>query len=359
MRLYDGLIKFAKKNTCNNDEEAKRMIMLLRVLMCCVFLYLLGGSILCVVTQIRYGLVMNSALILLLAGMFTASYYLSKYKTVVIFNLGMTLWITLNIWLYGWSSGVQNFLLLLILVYYFASYDNLHKKIGFSVIIFIVYMALYLNFVGRENPDINLFERYLIRGANIFVMIFCLSIVSYIFSFASHRMEGELIAYNVYMTERASQDALTGLYNRGKVMEILHDLSNKGELFSICICDIDFFKKVNDNYGHCAGDKVLQSLAETFKALMPDNEGYVARWGGEEFFLIFLGLSGEEALEKLFFIQDKIRESSVDYEGQKIKINLTYGLTEYSHTKPLDDNIKEADHKLYCGKKKGRDIVVF
>ena len=171
-------------------------------------------------------------------------------------------------------------------------------------------------------------------------------------------MEVKLVEYNKRLEEKASTDPLTGLYNRGKIMDVLDGLSSKGEVFSLCICDIDFFKNVNDNYGHNAGDMVLKNVANIFAKNMK-NLGYVARWGGEEFIMIFPGMNGDEACASVYSLQDQVRKSTVKYEDFEIKVTLTYGLTEYDFNSQLDRNIKDADDKLYIGKDKGRNVVIY
>lgn len=143
-------------------------------------------------------------------------------------------------------------------------------------------------------------------------------------------------------------------------MEYLQDFVKHANeaICSICICDIDHFKKVNDTFGHDIGDQVLKAVASALSATVGD-KGFVARWGGEEFFIAFPSLNGDEAKDILYSVQSAIRKTTVSTADQTVKVTLTYGLTEYDRDKPLNANIKDADSKLYLGKESGRNTVIF
>lgn len=174
-------------------------------------------------------------------------------------------------------------------------------------------------------------------------------------------MEGKLVAYNEQLKEQATTDALTKLYNRRKAMEYLGGLSEdfmrKGG-FSICICDIDHFKMINDNYGHDFGDIVLREVSLIIKEEMKDR-GLVARWGGEEFLLIFSRDNGDDAFLILEKIRWKIKKYCFDENDKKVNVTMTFGLAEYDFANGVDFTIKEADKKLYMGKSAGRDRIIF
>lgn len=160
------------------------------------------------------------------------------------------------------------------------------------------------------------------------------------------------------------RDKFTGLKNRagfysdyGKKYERL--LSDEWEVHnvSIIICDIDFFKKVNDTYGHNAGDAVLKHVAEIFGKNCP-NGAEVYRWGGEEFIIVLPDktLSGAaEAAEKL---RTAIESSLCRFENLEINVTMSFGCTEVNPEKSIENNIKDADEKLYRAKEEGRNRVI-
>ena len=156
------------------------------------------------------------------------------------------------------------------------------------------------------------------------------------------------------------QDALTELYNRRsgekKLRQIFEEARSSRHSFALAIGDIDFFKKVNDTYGHECGDAVLKNVSAMLKQHMW-RRGFAARWGGEEFLLVFENVDLAEARKQLELLMDKIHELDTLYEGQHVKVNMTFGLVCESD-KDVHTLLKEADEKLYIGKTNGRNQVV-
>ena len=155
-------------------------------------------------------------------------------------------------------------------------------------------------------------------------------------------------------------DALTRLSNR-RCFESNFDREfarskRYGNNLSVAVVDIDFFKKVNDTYGHECGDAVLKNVSAMLKQHMW-RRGFAARWGGEEFLLVFENVDLAEARKQLELLMDKIHELDTLYEGQHVKVNMTFGLVCESD-KDVHTLLKEADEKLYIGKTNGRNQVV-
>lgn len=156
------------------------------------------------------------------------------------------------------------------------------------------------------------------------------------------------------------QDVLTSLANRRsatkKLQQTAANAKALGYDFCIALGDIDFFKRVNDTYGHDCGDIVLKNIASILHKHM-HRHGMAARWGGEEFLLIFERADEEQAFHLMAALLDDIRAAESVYDGQCIKVTMTFGLAAGT-----TDNITEllcaADHKLYVGKNGGRDRVV-
>lgn len=156
-------------------------------------------------------------------------------------------------------------------------------------------------------------------------------------------------------------DGLTGIYNRRAAMRQLEKYVQdanavSGETFCLAIGDIDFFKKVNDSYGHNCGDEVLKMVAGVLSSI-PKDEGFAARWGGEEFVIVYKGKL-HNAVKKLEVLADKIKASTVEYEQYKINITMTFGIAEYIAPRNVDILISNADNLLYKGKESGRNKIV-
>lgn len=156
------------------------------------------------------------------------------------------------------------------------------------------------------------------------------------------------------------KDSLTDLYNRRYCNQNLKNLSEQyiktGEPYTLAIADIDFFKKVNDTYGHTAGDEVLVSVAQIMKKSM-SGKGFAARWGGEEFLLVYTGCDMETTLTYLEMLVEAIREMCVEYGDKVIKITISIGVAT-GNGDSVDKVLCTADNRLYHAKKEGRDRVV-
>lgn len=151
----------------------------------------------------------------------------------------------------------------------------------------------------------------------------------------------------------ALYDNLTGLYNRHYMMDSLKEQSNYANSW-IAIMDIDNFKKINDVYGHNAGDYVLKELA---KILTTVGEGCtIARWGGEEF--LILGSDMSEDISVLEQLRNKVAEKPIVFEESPIAVTVTIGVSVYNNFVSVDKWIQDADQKLYFGKNNGKNRVV-
>lgn len=158
----------------------------------------------------------------------------------------------------------------------------------------------------------------------------------------------------------ASRDSMTGAYNRRKFFELAKQLfSQCDEDFFVSMIDIDYFKKVNDSYGHDAGDIVIKLVSKTIYDMLPQNAIF-ARIGGEEFVSVCKKSSKEETINLFENIREKISSLRVDYNGNEISFTISNGITsKKSSTKSIDELLKESDIALYEAKSSGRNKVVF
>jgi len=161
----------------------------------------------------------------------------------------------------------------------------------------------------------------------------------------------------------ANKDLLTDLYNHSFFQKKLKDYfglaKETNKIFSVLILDIDFFKKVNDTYGHLAGDKVLKDFAKILKKNTRKTD-IVARYGGEEFGIIIPDCDKtctEKVLEK---IKDVVTNHIFEFENHKIKITFSAGFTIYNKKyKSAQDMLSNADKGLYISKNSGRNRYTF
>ncbi len=151
-------------------------------------------------------------------------------------------------------------------------------------------------------------------------------------------------------------DQLTQVYNRNKLKEISNDSSElvvfSDIAVSMMLVDIDYFKRVNDDYGHEAGDRVLEFLATSLKDSVRVTD-FVIRWGGEEFLVLMPGCVGEQA----YRVAEKVRAKIEETDNGVCPITVSIGVAEHTGG-DYHNTIKNADNALYDAKHNGRNAVV-
>lgn len=170
---------------------------------------------------------------------------------------------------------------------------------------------------------------------------------------------------NILMNQRVTKDSLTGAMNRNglkNVFESQYELSLATDnSFVIAMCDLDFFKKVNDTYGHVTGDKMLRLFVDTAKKYIR-NSDIIIRYGGEEFIILLPAINRAKGYEVLEKIRQEFEESTLIVEEKEVKTTVSIGLLEikpkhyYTHNF-LDEYINIVDQKLYKAKESGRNRI--
>jgi len=175
----------------------------------------------------------------------------------------------------------------------------------------------------------------------------------------------DIITFNREKTKwisAAHTDSLTGIYNRRCFMEyaaqIIQAAVKSGMDAYVVLFDLDHFKKINDTYGHPAGDKVLIDVTGMVKHLIRDND-FFARYGGEEFILLLMGISKTTAWEIVERIRKSINQSPINFEDKQISLSSSFGIASILPGADLKDIITFADQALYKAKKNGRNQTVF
>lgn len=354
-RLYQKICE----DTGDRNESAK-LIAVVRIFTLTMIVYSLANSILFLSSSYVSGMIFCLLCTVIFFAIFVLSYHRRTFVSYCILNIVMLIWVVSNVYMFGWGIGVQTYIFVLVVFCFFAKYKHETAKIIY--VIALLALRMYLYFYCRNNsPGISISSGIndgfqLVNSVAIF---WSLSLLCYYFSTDTQALEGKLIEYNEQLKKQASIDPLTGLNNRRSTMEYLDKLLKDAEYqISICLCDIDHFKRVNDTYGHDIGDVVLKKISETFRAALPQNS-FVSRWGGEEFLLIFPQLNGDDANIELESLRRKIKSTVFDGGSETFSVSMTFGLVEYDFHSDLTTVLKEADEKLYLGKESGRDRIVF
>ena len=173
-------------------------------------------------------------------------------------------------------------------------------------------------------------------------------------------MQSQIMELNQKLEQKASSDSLTGLLNRAgayqRINAVASYLLREQQPFALLLLDLDYFKQINDSFGHQTGDRILIELATE---LQRNLRGYdcCARWGGEEFLVVLPDSSQESMLSVAQKILQGIRQLQMPTEWTQ---NLTASIGCYLCLEPeaIDDSIRKADLAMYQAKAQGRNQLV-
>jgi diguanylate cyclase (GGDEF)-like protein len=175
--------------------------------------------------------------------------------------------------------------------------------------------------------------------------------------------ERELSQMNDRLLHISMTDGLTGVDNRRALEQRLHEMFEHSlrlhEPVACVMCDIDHFKKVNDTYGHAAGDEVLKQFAQILKDEAREIDR-VGRYGGEEFLLLLPGTVLDSAVTFAERVRQRVEEHTFSFEGGTLKRTVSLGVASWPHPriKGREEMLKAADDALYVAKEMGRNRVV-
>jgi diguanylate cyclase (GGDEF)-like protein len=208
----------------------------------------------------------------------------------------------------------------------------------------------------QDNPDI--LTGHYINCNLVFILAMILSQILFTTYIKGVRDKKKIIDQQLFLKRMSNEDSLTGLNNRRyidtRLIEEWERANRYSRNFSVVIGDLDFFKKINDSFGHTVGDEVLKKIARIMKETIRIVD-YAARYGGEEFLLLFPETGKTTAYE----ICEKIRRCIVDHEWNAVTTGLTvtmsFGIADFRETEDLDSLTNLADKRLYKAKELGRN----
>lgn len=158
--------------------------------------------------------------------------------------------------------------------------------------------------------------------------------------------------------KRCERDALTELPNREaydrRIGIELERAQRYGRRFCLVVADVDYFKSINDSYGHLAGDKVLKVLAKTIRQRLRRAD-FIARYGGEEFAILLPETEAQAALAVMDDICSQIRNCPFRFKSEPLKITVSFGIAEVSDVDDAESLFARADQAMYEAKEQGRD----
>lgn len=260
----------------------------------------------------------------------------------------------------GWGIGCQYLLVPVLGLVFFNIYEPPPVKLAYFFVVFAYRMVLFaFSFRHPALYRLSLNISIIIQLSNSAAAFFMLAVHYILFSSNTQAIERQLRLNNQELHREAGTDPLTQLPNRRALLNEMETFRNtySGATFSVAIADIDFFKKVNDTYGHNCGDYTLKALAELFREKAGERYA-VCRWGGEEFCFFLPGMNVDQAGDVLTDLHIAVSQMQLSYTEHEFSITITVGIEENDFESPIADIVDRADHKLYLGKMQGRNRVV-
>lgn len=256
----------------------------------------------------------------------------------------------------GYSAGFHLYCMSLVPLVFYSRYlgHKIHMKQVRALPISFALVAVYLAssvFAILHGPVYELETRALfgfMLGNAIGVFAFLIA-----YSYTIHEM---VIATENQLSEMANTDQLSGLYNRHYMIDHMETfLKSISSDAWVAMVDVDDFKKINDRYGHACGDYVLVELCRIMREVC--GGCVLSRWGGEEFLISADGRERDPGV--LETLRHRVEQSGFIYQGQKVAVTITVGMSHYQAGQTLDHWIQDADDKLYDGKKGGKNRVIY
>lgn len=265
----------------------------------------------------------------------------------------------------GWQFGFTQYIIGLIPFGYYMCVTLIQDKkkyyiptiLGLIALFSYIFCRMISLFAGSlYQLDVSLGVEFAIYVYNTLCNFGFLFLVTFVFILDMQAAANILRTQNVALDNMASIDPLTGLHNRRSMQDFFNEAIEKEEDFSLIMCDIDNFKKVNDTYGHDFGDIVLKEIAHIISQQVSEN-GHVCRWGGEEI-LILCSVKLNKTCEIAESIRCHVENHAFSLHGKSIHCSLTLGVATHRPGNTVEDTITHADRRLYYGKHNGKNRVV-
>lgn len=289
------------------------------------------------------------------------NYFLIYKDRLTAFIRLVYFWITIYMGLttigLGYSTGFHLYALSMIPVVFCTEYMaySMKKKSVDCIVISIPIIVIYLISSGYalvNGAAYPISKTFQIIALIINAIIVCSFLVTY-----SMILIKMIVNSEEKLKKMALLDKLTGLYNRYYMIEKIGECIHPKEknLTWIAMIDLDDFKKVNDTYGHNAGDYVLVRFSRILEEICA--ECIISRWGGEEY--LVLANENTKSMQVMEQLRKAVADEKFVFEGITIPVSITVGVATYQDNMTMDNWIQEADKKLYQGKKNGKNVVIW
>ncbi len=252
-------------------------------------------------------------------------------------------------------------LVLIALVMVFGMYTHTPRQSVIVGVLAVISLGLCMGVLSQQDPayyppDLELLRFELLAGT-VPSMAYCAHQLT---TWRNHlKAQREQLRETLARVEdMATRDALTGLYNRRYMQQKLDDCIRRydryGEHFTIALVDLDHFKKVNDQYGHRAGDLALMAFGSAATLVLRDSD-IVARWGGEEFIFLLPNTSAAKARIAMDRLRGALADAVVSSQWPDLRVRFSAGLAVHDQAAGLHHTLERADQALYRAKQNGRN----
>lgn len=288
-------------------------------------------------------------------------FYFSRFKgqffvmSVLFLAIAILIVLPTN-WFFNGGSNGPTLLLFLIAAFYLSYLLNDYPKSRyvFMVMVIVVPAALVFSetelshlihsYPSKQAQQLDLMFSYVVTvGMSIFIM------KTYGKRYRLQREKSERLAGQLQVL--AQTDPLTKLYNR-QAFSQLFDNIDKDRNYCLAILDLDYFKRLNDRFGHQLGDEILVTFAQHLELLADSEDSLAARYGGEEFLLLI-----NRPVSEAFASLQAFRENLTIFDPDGQKLTFSAGLVALNQNDPLSSAIYRADMQLYNAKSQGRDCI--
>ncbi len=222
-----------------------------------------------------------------------------------------------------------------------------------------IYTTQLLGVAPPAHPVKDMELLYLICNIGLYVVV-----VVFVLLFELTKTQGfiKLERALKIINELAIRDELTGSHNRRHLIRLIEDEKDRtarlGRMFCLCLLDIDFFKRINDTYGHSAGDTVLCEFALTVQRRIRESDSF-GRYGGEEFLLMLPETTLEEALVLAERVRVSIQNLVFPDIATALAVTVSIGVAEFRFGESIGQTVARADEALYVAKSSGRNRTIY
>lgn len=295
----------------------------------------------------------STCILLVIISIYIALYRYQFLLTCVLIILQLCYYSIACTYVMGYHKvGIMLYPVMIFAIYALFPFERkVLKNISMMVLVsFVITLLLRFFHTAKYENDVEIMEyvNIFFGVASIFFIINVEAIaLKFINSFGN--IENNILSIEAY------QDFLTGAWNRRYMEQEFKRFSSMDHAVLV-LADIDFFKKINDTYGHNTGDYVLTEICNIFRDNLRDTD-IICRWGGEEFLFYIRNTQEHYIVDSMNRLKDKIEHTKFCYGEHKFNITVSFGIADVKLGIPIQENIDHADKALYFCKNNGRNQV--